>query len=125
MRFALLMLILLAFAHQSQAADPESATTTNRCRYVTQAAEVTDYIQQTFLDPDTGVYLKAKSNPRPDWVWLQSVMFANLIAASRADHDRYEPLLEHPKAWDCDVGLCERRPSVRRVLHVCSLRRFL
>ncbi len=116
MRFAFLLLISCAFIHQAQAADPEPATIADRASYATQAAEVTDYIQQTFLDPKTGVYLKARSNQRPDWVWLQSVMFANLIAASRADHDRYAPLLENYfKAldiyWDAQAAIPGYEPA--------------
>ncbi len=95
MRLTYLILLSMAFTHAVQAVEPTPVVTTKSAGYAHQAAEVTDYIQQTFLDPKSGVYLKARSNQRPDWVWLQSVMFANLIAASRADHDRYAPLLEN------------------------------
>lgn len=94
MRLILLALLPFLLLQPVAAADPESASATGHSTYAAHAAEVTDYIQQTFLDAKTGVYLKARSNPRPDWVWLQSVMFADLIAASHADHDRYAPLLE-------------------------------
>ena len=54
-------------------------------RYATHAREVTEYIQKTFFDPRSGVYLKSLRLRKPDYVWLQSVMFSNLVAAARSD----------------------------------------
>ncbi len=118
MRFV--SLILIAFSFAISFSFVPGLTASGRAAdanpYAVKAAEVTDYIQQTFHDPKTGVYLKAKSNPRPDYVWLQSVMFANLIAASRADHDKYAPLLEDYFTsldiyWDDQVAIPGYEPA--------------
>ncbi len=61
--------------------------------YAPRAREVTDHIQKTFFDPRSGVYLKALSIQKPDYVWLQSVMFATLTAAARVDKNSYGPAL--------------------------------
>ena len=55
--------------------------------------EVTEHIQKNFFDPRSGVYFKSVTVRKPDYVWLQSVMFSNLVAAARvrAGHLRPAP----------------------------------
>jgi hypothetical protein len=62
--------------------------------YAQRAREVTEHIQKTFFDPQTGVYFKSVTMRKPDYVWLQSVMFSNLVAAARSDPAAYGPLLK-------------------------------
>ena len=62
--------------------------------YASRAREITEHIQGTFFDPGTGVYLKSLAIRKPDYVWLQSVMFSNLVAAARADPATYAPALD-------------------------------
>jgi hypothetical protein len=78
--------------------------------YAVRAREVTEHIRHTFYDPKSGVYLKSLTIQKPDYVWLQSVMFANLIAAARNDPKTYRPVLEKYFAaldgyWDAKVKI--------------------
>ncbi len=59
-----------------------------------RAREVTEHIQKAFYDPQSGVYLKSMTVRKPDYVWLQSVMLSNLVAAARSDPATYGPLLD-------------------------------
>ena len=56
--------------------------------------EVTEHIQKIFFDPQSGVYFKSMTVRKPDYVWLQSVMFSNLVAAARSEPATYGPLLQ-------------------------------
>ena len=85
-----------------QAAEPS--------HYAQQAREVTEHIQKTFYDPQSGVYLKSLTERKPDYVWLQSVMFANLVAAARAEPATYGPRLQKyfvalDRYWDPKVKI--------------------
>lgn len=78
--------LVLALANTTLAAEPNV--------HQQRAKEVTEHIQKTFYDPKTGVYLKSLKQQFPDYVWLQSVMVSNLVAAARAEPDVYGPRLE-------------------------------
>ena len=106
MRFYLYSLALLGttavFATPSFADEPSP--------YTAKAKAVTKHIQTTFYDPKSGVYLKSLTIQKPDYVWLQSVMFANLVAAARNDPKTYRPVLEKYFAaldgyWDAKVKI--------------------
>ena len=78
--------------------------------YGQQAREVTEHIQKTFYDPQSGVYLKSLTVRKPDYVWLQSVMFANLVAAARAEPAKDGPRLQKyfialDRYWDPKVKI--------------------
>jgi hypothetical protein len=78
--------------------------------YAARAREVTEHIRHTFYDPKSGVYLKSLTIQKPDYVWLQSVMFANLVAAARNDPKTYRPVLDKYFAaldgyWDAKVKI--------------------
>jgi hypothetical protein len=78
--------------------------------YEKQAKEVTEHIQKNYFDPQSGVYLKSMTLRKPDYVWLQSVMFSNLVAAARAEPETYGPVLDgYFKAldgyWDTKVKI--------------------
>ncbi len=70
------------------------ATRAEDILYAQHAREVTDYIQKTFFDARSGVYIKSLTQRKPDYVWLQSVAFSQLVAAARVDPATYGPLLE-------------------------------
>jgi uncharacterized protein YyaL (SSP411 family) len=94
--------LLLSFAGATRAAGPNP--------YAAHAREVTEHIQKTFFDPQSGVYLKSMTIRKPDYVWLQSVMFSNLVAAARSDPTTYGPRLQkYFKAldgyWDAKVKI--------------------
>ena len=55
---------------------------------------MTEHIQKNFFDSQSGVYFKSVTVRKPDYVWLQSVMFSNLVAAARSDPATYGPLLQ-------------------------------
>lgn len=87
--------------------------------YAAKAKEVTDHIQATFYDPKSGVYLKALTIQKPDYVWLQSVEFANLVAAARSQPKTYRPILEKYFAaldsyWDAKVKIPGYEPAPTR-----------
>ena len=95
-------MLVLSFAGATQAAEPN--------QYAQRAREVTEHIQRTFFDPRSGVYFKSLTVRKPDYVWLQSVMFSNLVAAARSDPATYGPLLQkYFKAldayWDSKVKI--------------------
>lgn len=79
-------LIALLITSWTLAAEPN--------KYLKQAHEVTEHINDTFFDPASGVYRKYADKPKLDYVWLQSVAFANLVAAARNEPEVYGPQLE-------------------------------
>jgi hypothetical protein len=94
--------LCLAFLSTSRGEEPAP--------YAKQAGEVTEHIQKTLFDPQSGVYFKSTSIRKPDYVWLQSVQFSNLTAAARAEPETYRPRLEaYFKAldayWDSKVDI--------------------
>src|SRR4051812_12613242 len=94
--------LVLSLACATQAAEPG--------RYAERAREVTEHIRKEFFDPRSGVYFKSDTVRKPDYVWLQSVMFSNLVAAARSDPATYGPLLKaYFKAldayWDPKVAI--------------------
>ena len=94
--------LLLSLAGAARSAEPNP--------YVAHAREVTEHIQKTFFDPQSGVYFKSLTIRKPDYVWLQSVMFSNLVAAARSDPAAYGPRLQkYFKAldgyWDAKVKI--------------------
>ena len=96
----LAVLVALSLAPTTQAAEPSP--------YAKCALEVTEHIQKTFFDPQSGLYFRSISVRKADYVWRQSVMFSNLVAAARAEPARYGPLLQkYFKAldvyWDAKV----------------------
>ena len=87
MRKALsVVVILLSLSGTARADDPG--------RYAERAREVTEHIQKNFYDSQSGVYFKSMTIRKPDYVWLQSVMLSNLVAAARFDPATYGPILE-------------------------------
>ncbi|WP_435021508.1 glycoside hydrolase family 76 protein [Tundrisphaera sp. TA3] len=95
-------LLALSFVVSSRAAEPGP--------YAQHAREVTEHIQKTFYDARTGVYLKALSIQKPDYVWLQSVQFSNLVAAARVDPATYQKRLKDyfvalDAYWDDKVAI--------------------
>ncbi len=79
-------------------------------QYAQRAREVTEYIQKNFFDARSGVYFKSVKMRKPDYVWLQSVMFSNLVAAARFDPATYGPRLQKYFSaldgyWDQDVKI--------------------
>lgn len=86
LRSLLLIASFLVLAGTLPAAEPND--------YARRAREVTDYTHKTYYDPDSGVYFKSLSIKQPDYVWLQSVMLANLVAAARIEPETYGPQLQ-------------------------------
>jgi glycosyl hydrolase family 76 len=87
--------------------------------YAARAREVTEHTQRTFFDPKAGVYLKSLTIQKPDYVWLQSVMFSNLVAAARNDPKTYRPVLDRFSAalesyWDSKVKIPGYEPAPTR-----------
>ncbi len=78
--------LVLSIAGATQAAEPSEDAR--------RAREVTEHIQKNFFDPQSGVYFKSMTVRKPDYVWLQSVMFSNLVAAARSEPATYGPLLQ-------------------------------
>jgi rhamnogalacturonyl hydrolase YesR len=95
------------------------ATNAEPSQYAHRAREVTDYIQKTFYDSQSGVYLKSETVRKPDYVWLQSVMFSNLVAAARSEPAAYGPLLQKyftalDGYWDPKVKVPGYEPAPTR-----------
>jgi hypothetical protein len=96
------VVVALCFAGTSRAEEPG--------HYAQRAREVTEHIQKQFYDPQSGVYFKSMTVRKPDYVWLQSVMLSNLVAAARSDPATYGPLLEKyftalDAYWDAKVKI--------------------
>lgn len=94
--------LVLCIAGSTWAADPNL--------YARQGREVTEHIQKEFFDAKSGVYFKSTTIRKPDYVWLQSVMFSNLVAAARSDPETYGPLLKKyfialDAYWDVKVKI--------------------
>jgi uncharacterized protein YyaL (SSP411 family) len=80
------IVLALSVVGATQAAEPNT--------YARRAHEVTEHIQKNFYDSKSGVYFKSMTIRKPDYVWLQSVMFSNLVAAARSEPAAYGPVLE-------------------------------
>ncbi|MCC9604295.1 glycoside hydrolase family 76 protein [Blastopirellula sp. JC732] len=111
MKKLLTLVLLLVTASSLQAKD--------RPDYKRQAETVTDHIQKTFFDSDSGVYFKTTKRDKLDWVWLQSVMFANLAAAARIEPEKYaQPMDAYFKAldgyWDDKVQIPGYEPGLTK-----------
>ncbi len=94
--------LVLCFGGSTRAADQNP--------YAQHAREVTEHIQKEFFDAKSGVYFKSMTVRKPDYVWLQSVMFSNLVAAARSDPATYGPLLKEyftrlDAYWDAKVKI--------------------
>ena len=94
--------MVLCFGGGTRAADPSP--------YAQHAREVTEHIRKEFFDPQSGVYFKSVTVRKPDYVWLQSVMFSNLVAAARSEPATYGPLLQKyftalDAYWDSKVKI--------------------
>ncbi len=94
--------LLLSLAERRTAEEPNL--------YAAHAREVTEHIQKTFFDPQSGVYFKSLTIRKPDYIWLQSVMFSNLVAAARSDPAVYGPRLQKyftslDAYWDAKVQI--------------------
>lgn len=61
--------------------------------YGSEAREVTAYIQRTFWDPRTGLYIRSVEDPKPDYVWREAAMFSALVGAARHEPRIYGPPL--------------------------------
>lgn len=81
------VVLVLSLAGATQAAEPSP--------YALRAREVTEHIQKNLFDPRSGVYFRSMTVRKPDYVWLQGVMFSNLVAAARAEPATYGPLLQN------------------------------
>jgi hypothetical protein len=81
---------LLIFCASTVTADDGKA---GAGRYGAEAKEVTDYIQKTFLDTKSGVYIRGAGDPKPDYIWRQAAMFSVLAGAARNEPRTYRPLL--------------------------------
>jgi rhamnogalacturonyl hydrolase YesR len=103
--------LVLCFGGATRAAEPGE--------YAQRAREVTEHTQNRFFDPHSGVYLKSLTVRKPDYVWLQSVMFSNLVAAARIEPATYGPRLQKyftalDAYWDQDVKIPGYEPAPTR-----------
>jgi hypothetical protein len=112
MRKALPVAVFLLFlAGATQAAEPNL--------FAQRAREVTEHTQKNFFDPQSGVYFKSLTMRKPDYVWLQSVMFSNLVAATRSEPAIYGSLLQMyftalDSYWDSKVKIPGYEPAPTR-----------
>jgi hypothetical protein len=103
--------LLLCLPCASQAAEPN--------QYAQQAREVTEHIQKEFFDSNSGVYLKSLTVRNPDYVWLQSVIFSNLVAAARIEPEAYGARLDKyftalDGYWDAKAPIPGYEPAPTR-----------
>jgi Glycosyl hydrolase family 76 len=103
--------LVLSFAGATRAAEPS--------QYAKRGHEVTEHIQEKFFDSQSGVYYKSVTVRKPDYVWLQSVMFSNLVAAARSEPANYGPLLQEyftalDGYWDAKVKISGYEASPTR-----------
>ncbi len=83
--------------------------------YAARAREVTEHIRRTFYDPKSGVYLKSLTIQKPDYVWLQSVMFANLVAAAQTIRRRIAQCWRNTSRRSTATGMRKSKsPATRR-----------
>ena len=104
-------IMALSFAAVTKAAEPN--------QYAQRAHEVTEQIQKRFFDSQSGVYFKSMTVRKPDYVWLQGVMFSNLVAAARIEPAAYGPLLQKYFTaldiyWDSKVKIPGYEPAPTR-----------
>jgi uncharacterized protein YyaL (SSP411 family) len=94
--------LVLSLAGATRASGPSE--------YAQHAREVTEHLRKEFFDPQSGVYFKSVTVRKPDYVWLQSVMFSNLVAAARSEPATYGPILQKyftalDAYWDSKVKI--------------------
>lgn len=63
--------------------------------FAAAAQEVTQHIQKTYYDAQTGLYAHSLTNRDPDAMWGNGVMFSALVAAARHEPRVYRPILSH------------------------------
>jgi len=103
--------LVLSLAGATQAAEPS--------QYAQRAREVTDHLQKNLFDSQSGVYYRSVTVRKPDYVWRQSVMFSNLVAAARSEPATYGPLLQKyftalDSYWDAKVKIPGYEPAPTR-----------
>lgn len=87
--------------------------------YADKAKEVTAYLQKTFWDDASSLYIRTASERKPDYIWRQAGAFSVLVAASRHEPATYLPILhKHFKAmdryWDTKVKIPAYEPAPTR-----------
>ena len=87
--------------------------------YATKAREVTDYLQKTFCDPKTGLYVRSPTDRKPDYIWREAAAFSALVGAARHEPRIYGPLMaKHFRAmevyWDTQTPIPAYEPAPTR-----------
>jgi hypothetical protein len=88
-------------------------------QYGTEAREVTEYLQKTFCDPKTGLYIRSATDHKPDYVWREAAAFSALVGAARHEPRTYRPVLARFFAaldayWDTKVAIPAYEPAPTR-----------
>ena len=99
-------------AEQTDAAQPST-------NYESQAREVMAYFQQTFYDPDKGLYVKSTTDRTPDYVWREAAAFSALVGATRHEPRTYGPIMSHffhalDAYWDTKAPVPGYEPAPTR-----------
>ncbi|MDB5291078.1 MAG: hypothetical protein JWL69_2319 [Phycisphaerales bacterium] len=85
-------------------------------QYGVEAREVMAYVQKTFWDPRTSLYVRAAVDPKPDYIWREAAAFSALVGAARHEPAIYRPLLARHFAamnsyWDAKAPVPGYEPA--------------
>ena len=88
-------------------------------RYGSEAREVMEYIQKTFWDSKTSLYVKSADDRTPDYIWREAAMFSALVGASRHEPRSYGPVLARffhalDGYWDAKAPIPAYEPAPTR-----------
>ncbi|HET6248519.1 MAG TPA: glycoside hydrolase family 76 protein [Tepidisphaeraceae bacterium] len=106
--------IFLLCALQGQTSQANAAPAPSP--YIAQADEVMAYVQKTFWDPKTNVYIRAANDRKPDYIWRQAAAFSALVGGARYEPDKYRPLMVRHFAgmnsyWDAKAPIPGYEPG--------------
>lgn len=76
--------------------------------YASRAREVMEHIEKTFGKADSALYSKLTTDPSPEDMWGNGVMFSALVGAARHEPEKYTPVMHKFFAamdafWDTKV----------------------
>ena len=110
------VLLTFAFCLPLQALASFAAADQPPAPYGVEARQVMAYVQKTFWDKKSHLYVRSATDRRPDYIWREAAAFSALVGAARHEPKLYRPLMaQHFAAlnsyWDTKAPIPAYEPS--------------